>query len=78
MGGWKTWAGVAGLVVAAGASAFGYPEVANGIYGVAAPMVVVGLGHKLDKVAGVLRMVGTGTVSLADQLDKGMAQAPKA
>lgn len=72
MEGWKTWAGVVGLVAAAGCSAFGFSEVANGIYGVAIPMVVVGLGHKLDKVGGLLRMVGTGANTLADQLDKGM------
>ena len=78
MEGWKTWAGVVGLVAGAGASAVGYPEVATGIYGVAVPMVVVGLGHKLDKVAGILRAAGVGAVGLADQLDKGLAAQPPA
>ncbi len=73
MEGWKTWVGVAGLLAGAAASGMGFTEVSNVIYGLAVPVVVVGLGHKLDKVGGILRMVGSGATGLADQLDKQLA-----
>ncbi len=68
MNGWKTWAGVAGLVAGGACSAFGMTDVANVIYSFAVPMVIVGIGHKLDKAA---RMSAAALNAIADQLEKG-------
>ena len=70
MNGWKTWAGVGMLVVGAGLHAMGMTDASNIAYGLAVPMVAVGIGHKLDKVGDLLRMVASGATSLADQTDK--------
>lgn len=67
MNGWKTWAGVAGLLAGGALSALGMSDIANTVYSFSVPMVIVGLGHKMDKV---LRAIGTAANSAADQLEK--------
>lgn len=67
MEGWKTWAGVAGLVVGAALNALGMDDAAKITYTFAVPMVVVGIGHKLDKF---IRMTAKGLNSVADQLEQ--------
>jgi hypothetical protein len=70
MEGWKTWAGVAGMVIGGVTHAFGLDEAAKIIYSFSLPMVIVGLGSKIDKAAKVLRQVSVGAASVADQLEK--------
>ena len=67
MSGWKTWVGVLMLVVGGALSAFNMNDVANVVYSFAVPMVIVGLGHKLDKV---FRAIASSATSMADQLEK--------
>ena len=70
MEGWKTWAGVAGMVIGGITHAFGLDAAAMTIYSFALPMVIVGLGSKIDKAAQILRKVSAGASSVADQLEK--------
>ena len=67
MQGWKTWVGVFGLFVGGGLTAFGMVEIAQMVYAVSVPMVIVGLGSKMDKI---LRGVATAANSAADELQK--------
>lgn len=65
MGGWKTWAGVIGLMAGAVLTALGFSDIAETVYTFSVPMVIVGIGHKLDKV---LEAVATGSSSAAKAL----------
>ena len=67
MQGWKTWVGVLGLFVGGGLNAFGMHDLANIVYSFTVPMVVVGLGSKMDKI---LRGIATAANSAADELQK--------
>jgi hypothetical protein len=67
MQGWKTWVGVLGLAVGGGLTAFGMTDIANIVYSFAVPMVIVGLGSKMDKI---LRGIATAANSAADELQK--------
>jgi len=51
MGGWKTWAGVGLLVVGGGLNVFGLHELSVYAYSAAAPMITVGVVHKIVKFA---------------------------
>jgi hypothetical protein len=50
---------------------------ADTVYALAIPMVVIGLGHKLDKVAKIGHMAAKGLEAAATQLDKAVTEAPK-
>lgn len=76
MTGWKTWAGVALLVIAGAAVALGYADMATTIYSVAIPMVIVGIGHKFDKVYKIMHMVAKGIDSAATEMEKASAALP--
>ena len=67
MQGWKTWVGVLGLFIGGGLTAFGMSDIANIVYSFAVPMVIVGLGSKMDKI---LRGIATAANSAADELQK--------
>lgn len=67
MQGWKTWIGVVGMMVGGGLFAFGMHDLAEMVYAVSVPMVIVGLGSKMDKI---LRGIATAANSAADELQK--------
>lgn len=67
MQGWKTWTGVAGLAIGGGLVAVGMTDTAQMVYAVSVPMVVVGIGSKMDKI---LRGIATAANSAADELEK--------
>ena len=70
MSGWKTWVGVLMLVIGGVLTAFNMSDIANVVYSFAVPIVIVGLGHKLDKV---FRAIAASATSVADQLEKSNA-----
>lgn len=74
MGGWKTWVGVMGLVAGGVMSVIGYTDAATIAYEVAIPMVVLGLGHKLDKVQSILKSVGGASAEISKKLDEAKPQ----
>lgn len=49
MSGWKTWAGAAIVVVAAGLEATGNPEYAKILTLIGGALGLVGIGHKIEK-----------------------------
>lgn len=68
MAGWKTWVGTIGFG-ACEAAAFAFPQFAPILHMVAlsvfAPLGIVGLGHKLDKVKTALEAAAAGAGAVA-------------
>lgn len=74
MDGWKTWAGAALVLLGGALHALGAGEIAAAAYTIGIPMVVIGLGHKLDKVVKAMRALSAALESSAAEIEKGLAK----